>query len=172
MKRPSTLSTHVFDSPVGPLFAAVDEDRALVRLQFLRGTRREELEAGLEARGHDVRGVRSHAVEVERQLKAYFRGKRTRFELDLRPGGTPFQQRVWKAVTRIPYGETSTYGELAREVRSPRAVRAVGRCNALNPIVLVVPCHRVIGSDGSLTGYGGGLDAKRLLLELEAGAPV
>ena len=84
--------------------------------------------------------------------------------------GTPFQRRVWEALSEIPYGETSTYGELARRVGRPSASRAVGLANGRNPIAIIVPCHRVIGSDGSLTGYGGGLERKRHLLELEAGA--
>jgi methylated-DNA-[protein]-cysteine S-methyltransferase len=106
--------------------------------------------------------------DAETQLEAYFAGELTDFDLPLAPRGTPFQLRVWEALTRIPYGTTSTYGAIAEAVGRPDAVRAVGACNGQNPIAIVVPCHRVIGADGSLVGYGGGLDRKRTLLELEA----
>jgi methylated-DNA-[protein]-cysteine S-methyltransferase len=103
------------------------------------------------------------------QLAEYFAGTRRAFELPLRPAGTPFQQRVWSALREVPYGATTTYGELAAAVGAPSAARAVGAANVRNPLCVVVPCHRVIGRDGSLTGYAGGLARKRLLLELEAG---
>jgi len=99
-----------------------------------------------------------------------FAGQRTAFELPLAPEGTEFQRRVWAALQQIPYGQTWSYGELARHIGSPAASRAVGLANGKNPIALVIPCHRVIGSDGSLTGYGGGLERKRFLLDLETGA--
>lgn len=102
------------------------------------------------------------------QLGDYFARTRTEFELDLAPAGTPFQHRVWSALERIPLGETITYAELARRIGRPGAARAVGMANARNPISIVVPCHRVIGADGELTGYGGGIERKRMLLELEA----
>jgi methylated-DNA-[protein]-cysteine S-methyltransferase len=106
--------------------------------------------------------------EVIAQLEAYFAGELTEFELPLRmAGGTDFQQRVWSALRDIPYGDTISYGELARRVGSPGSSRAVGLANGRNPLSIVVPCHRVIGSDGSLTGYGGGLDRKVWLLEHE-----
>jgi len=108
--------------------------------------------------------------DVGNQLAQYFAGQRTRFELDLNPAGTHFQQRVWMHLRTIPYGRTATYGETARAIGAPEAVRAVGLANGRNPISIVVPCHRVIGANGSLTGYGGGLDAKRWLLDLERGA--
>ena len=112
--------------------------------------------------------------EAVRQLNAYFAGTLRQFDLPLAPAGTPFQQRVWQALREIPYGQTVSYGELAREIGRPAAVRAVGAANGRNPLAIVVPCHRVIGSDGRLVGYGGGLPAKSLLLELErrvVGAP-
>jgi methylated-DNA-[protein]-cysteine S-methyltransferase len=112
--------------------------------------------------------------DAARQLADYFAGERTDFDLPLRPTGTEFQLRVWEALRGIPYGETISYGELARRVGNPSASRAVGLANGRNPISIVVPCHRVIGADGSLTGYGGGMDRKRLLLDLErrtAGEP-
>ena len=112
--------------------------------------------------------------EAARQLNAYFAGTLRQFDLALAPAGTPFQQRVWQALREIPYGETVSYGSLARSIGRPAAVRAVGAANGRNPLAIVVPCHRVIGSDGRLVGYGGGLPAKSLLLELErrvVGAP-
>jgi methylated-DNA-[protein]-cysteine S-methyltransferase len=102
-----------------------------------------------------------------RQLTEYFAGTRREFDLPLRPQGTAFQQRVWRELTEIPYGETWSYGELAKRIDKPSASRAVGLANGRNPISILVPCHRVIGADGSLTGYGGGLDRKRWLLAHE-----
>lgn len=103
------------------------------------------------------------------QLRAYFAGELTDFDLRLAPAGTPFQRTVWTALTEIPYGETWTYGQLARHIGQPTASRAVGLANGKNPVSIVIPCHRVIGSDGSMTGYGGGLERKRFLLGLEQG---
>ncbi|MGH3491845.1 MAG: methylated-DNA--[protein]-cysteine S-methyltransferase [Sciscionella sp.] len=105
--------------------------------------------------------------EAERQLAAYFRGELRHFDLELSPSGTPFQLRVWQALREIPYGETVSYGELAERLGVPTAARAVGLANGKNPISVIVPCHRVIGADGSLTGYGGGLQRKRYLLDFE-----
>ncbi|WP_329743036.1 methylated-DNA--[protein]-cysteine S-methyltransferase [Dyella sp. A6] len=102
------------------------------------------------------------------QLEAYFAGQRQMFDLPLHPLGTPFQLEVWQALAGIPYGATLSYGELARRIGQPQAVRAVGAANGRNPLPIVLPCHRVIGSDGSLTGFGGGLPTKRFLLALEA----
>jgi methylated-DNA-[protein]-cysteine S-methyltransferase len=104
------------------------------------------------------------------QLRSYFAGELTGFDLPLAPSGTDFQQRVWAALREIPYGRTVSYAELAVAVGRPGAARAVGAANGRNPIAIVIPCHRVIGSAGALTGYGGGLDRKRLLLDLEAAA--
>jgi methylated-DNA-[protein]-cysteine S-methyltransferase len=101
------------------------------------------------------------------QLEEYFAGERRAFDLPLAPEGTPFQLETWQALRAIPHGTTISYGELARRLGKPRAVRAVGAANGRNPISIIIPCHRVIGSDGSLTGYGGGLEVKRRLLELE-----
>jgi methylated-DNA-[protein]-cysteine S-methyltransferase len=105
--------------------------------------------------------------DVATQLDAYFAGQLTTFDVAYELLGTPFQRTVWEALTTIPYGETISYGELARRLGSPSASRAVGLANGRNPISIIVPCHRVIGADGSLTGYGGGVDRKRLLLDLE-----
>ena len=107
-------------------------------------------------------------ADVRRQLSEYFDGQRIDFDVPLAMAGTQFQRRVWDELREIPYGDTTTYGELARRLGRPSASRAVGLANGRNPVAVIVPCHRVIGSDGSLTGYGGGLERKRLLLDLEA----
>jgi len=139
-------------SPVGPLALTVDDDGALTRLGF-----------GLGATSDDPR-----FAPVIAQLREYFAGERTAFELPLRPeGGTAFERRVWTELLSIPYGETASYGEIAARIGHPGKARAVGRANGRNPVAIVCPCHRVIGSDGSLTGFGGGLDVKRFLLEHE-----
>jgi O-6-methylguanine DNA methyltransferase len=109
--------------------------------------------------------------ETRRQLEEYLAGRRRQFDVPLDFGGTPFQRLCWEALLRIPYGETRTYGEMAREIGRPAAVRAVGHANHDNPIGVIIPCHRVIGANGSLTGYAGGLDMKRELLELEGVVP-
>ena len=117
-----------------------------------------------------IKQDRKHPVllETERQLKEYFAGTRKAFKLPLDFHGTDFQKRVWKALLAIPFGETRSYGQIARQVGKPAAVRAVGAANGRNPISIVAPCHRVIGADGKLTGFAGGLDAKARLLALEA----
>jgi len=119
--------------------------------------------------GHEDR---RHPVlrEAESQLRAYFAGDLRQFELPLEPEGTPFQQRVWKELLKIPYGETRSYMEIAQHIGAPAAVRAVGAANGANPLPIVVPCHRVIGASGKLVGYGGGLNLKRRLLALERGS--
>lgn len=157
----SGAGTHwsVIESPVGPLFAAVS-DGAVVELGFLG----DEEPAPPEGWSRD-----DEACAVLRlQLEEYFAGTRREFDLPLAPHGTDFQLAVWSALRDIPYGATASYGEIAAAVGRPRAVRAVGGANNANPISIVVPCHRVIGADGSLTGYGGGLAAKERLLALEA----
>ena len=106
--------------------------------------------------------------EAIRQLREYLAGTRDEFDLPLAPAGTEFQQDVWRAVAAIPYGETRSYGDIARQIGRPEAVRAVGAANGSNPLPIVIPCHRVIGSDGRLTGYGGGLPLKKRLLALES----
>ena len=106
-------------------------------------------------------------LECKTQLDAYFRGERKGFDLPLLPKGTAFQQKVWKALTEIPYGETRTYGEIAAAVGNPKAARAVGMANNKNPIGIIIPCHRVVGASGKLVGYAGGMDRKEWLLELE-----
>jgi len=119
-----------------------------------------------------VPGARDDRVlpELQEQLTAYFARELKEFDVRLAVTGTPFQQRVWAGLAQIPYGETWSYAELAERIGNPRAVRAVGLANGKNPVSIVVPCHRVVGSNGSLTGYGGGLERKQLLLDLERGA--
>ena len=154
--------TRIDDSPVGPLLLAGDQD-ALHVLSFDVGTRRREIDTSWLP---DTKGV---LTSVRRELDEYFAGRLKRFTTDVAFGGTDFQNTVWKELRRIPYGETISYLDLARRIGNPKAVRAVGLANGANPIAIVVPCHRVIGSNGSLTGFGGGLPTKRALLELEKG---
>jgi methylated-DNA-[protein]-cysteine S-methyltransferase len=160
------ICTHEFPTPLGPMLAAVDEHGALVRLSFRDGEYARDPLAGLGATTPDA----ERCAAVVEQLDAYFRGERRDFDLPLALRGTPFQQRVWDELRRVPYGETVTYRELAARAGSPAAPRAAGRANATNPLPVVIPCHRVIGTDGSLTGYAGGVHFKRALLVLE-GAP-
>ncbi len=108
-------------------------------------------------------------LEVRTQLGEYFAGERRSFDLPLEPAGSPFQRQVWRALREIGYGEALSYGELARRIGRPNAPRAVGAANGANPLSVVIPCHRLVGADGTLTGYGGGIERKRLLLDLEAG---
>jgi len=111
----------------------------------------------------------AHLAPARAELTEYFAGERTAFDLTLRPAGGAFQRRVWDALREIPYGETTSYGELARRLGAPGSARAVGAANGANPLAIVVPCHRVIGASGALTGYAGGLECKRALLDLEVG---
>lgn len=147
------------ESPVGRLLLAGD-DRALSMISFSSGSR---------ARGPRPEWRRLDAPfrGSARQLAEYFRGQRRTFDLPLAPQASPFQARVLDALQTIPYGETRSYKDIALILGDPQAVRAVGSANGSNPLPIVIPCHRVIGSDGSLTGFGGGLDTKRFLLDLE-----
>jgi methylated-DNA-[protein]-cysteine S-methyltransferase len=148
------------DSPIGPLMLCGDE-HALTALHLPRRH---------PSPGPDWRRDDARFADVARQLAEYFAGERTTFDVPLSPsGGGAFEREVWTELLRIPYGTTASYGELARRLGHPTAARAVGAANGRNPIAIIVPCHRVIGSDGSLIGYGGGLDVKRTLLDLEAG---
>lgn len=146
-------------SPVGPLLLTGDGE-SLHGLHFSTGAKKKEAEAGWR---NDATPFR----EVIRQLDAYFAGALHDFDVPLAPMGTPFQRNVWSALREIPYGRTISYGELARRIGNPSASRAVGLANGSNPIAIIVPCHRVIGANGKLTGFGGGLDVKRKLLDLE-----
>jgi methylated-DNA-[protein]-cysteine S-methyltransferase len=148
-------------TPVGRLLLAGDEE----------GLRRIAFQSELHSTEVAERWQRTEEPfrEAIAQLEAYFTGRLRRFDLALAPEGTPFQREVWSALTVIPYGETVSYSELARQLGRPAASRAVGAANGRNPIPIIIPCHRVIGADGSLTGFGGGLAIKRRLLDLEAG---
>jgi methylated-DNA-[protein]-cysteine S-methyltransferase len=155
----------IHESPVGPL-SLLSDGQALVALSFA-------------TQSHPVRmideaepGTDAVLDAARRQLEAYFKGTLKRFDLPLAPRGTAFQERVWTALRAIPYGKTCSYGDIAAAVGAPKAVRAVGGANGSNPIAIIVPCHRVIGANGSLTGFGGGIDRKRLLLTHEQGQVV
>jgi len=160
----TTAGRHVFkrvNSPVGVLtLVASDEGLAAILWENDHPTR-VRLDRGSEEPGHPV------LVETERQLAEYFAGRRKQFALKLKPSGTPFQQKVWKALLTIPFGETRSYAQIAKEIGQPRAVRAVGAANGKNPLSIVAPCHRVVGSRGALTGFAAGLEIKAYLLALE-----
>lgn len=171
-QNPAAVIRYIdIESPVGPLslFAV---DRRLCRLEFGRMEERRPALAAWAA-GRGLSGAFVHAPddpllrEAAAQLAAYFRGERVRFELPTAMHGTPFQQAVWAALAAIPYGEVRSYKALAAAIGRPSAVRAVGGANNRNPLPIIVPCHRVVGADGSLIGYAGGLEAKSYLLELE-----
>jgi methylated-DNA-[protein]-cysteine S-methyltransferase len=150
------------DSLIGELLLVGDGD-ALCGLHMQHGRRPIAPAPGWRRASEPFAGVRA-------QLSEYFAGERTAFEVPLALHGSPFELRVWRALQEIPYGATTSYGELARRIGHPTAARAVGMANGRNPVAVIVPCHRVIGADGTLTGYGGGLERKRLLLDLEAQA--
>ena len=156
-------------SPIGTLLVVVDGQGAIVRIDFPNTATRDHVAAELARRGIALADSEEKTAAVRRQLEEYFAGARRSFDLPVSPQGTEFQRRVWRALCEIPYGETTSYGDLAGRLGRPGASRAVGRANATNPIPIVIPCHRVIGADGSLTGFGGGLDLKRRLLDLERG---
>ena len=146
-----------FETPFGPM--ALEGETALTRL-WLPGTLPD-----LRGRGEETPLLRA----AREALLAYFAGERRGFDLPLDPAGTDFQRAVWEALRAIPYGGTRTYGEIAAAVGRPKAVRAVGQANHVNPLPIFIPCHRVVGTGGALTGYAGGLDRKRALLALESG---
>jgi methylated-DNA-[protein]-cysteine S-methyltransferase len=156
----TTYSTH-FDSPVGTLLALAKND-AITTLHML-GAKHEPVqnEAWIDTPTLPV------FLQLRQELTEYFASKRRTFSVKLAPEGTDFQKAVWNALTKIPFGHTRTYGQQAAMIGNPRAVRAVGAANGRNPIGIVIPCHRVIGSSGKLTGYAGGLDKKEFLLKLE-----
>lgn len=149
------MRTAIYHSHFGQMELTYEED-AVTALKM----------AGKEAEGEAPEGL---ALKVFRELDEYFEGKRKTFDIPLRTHGTAFQEKVWAALRAIPYGEVRSYKEVAEAIGHPRAYRAVGMANNANPIFIIVPCHRVIGSDGSLTGYGGGLPMKKALLSLEKG---
>ena len=172
-----TLHSTMFTSPVGPLFLAAS-DRGLVALEFdarlpgqqtirpnPRDLRKENQR--VESKGVRFEESASAMLAYVRELEEYFAGERREFSFALDLRGTDFQLACWRALLAIPYGETRSYADIARAVGRPQGFRAVGMANNRNPVAIVVPCHRVIASDGTLCGYGGGLDIKRKLLELE-----
>jgi methylated-DNA-[protein]-cysteine S-methyltransferase len=161
-ERNMTLFYKEIKSPVGKL-KLIASSKSLVAILWERDRPdRVKLEAAKPDPEHPI------LCETERQLTQYFAGKRSEFQLPLEPRGTEFQLKVWRALRAIPYGQTRSYLDLARAIGSPRAARAVGLANSKNPLSIVVPCHRAIGADGSLTGFAGGLGAKAALLALEA----
>ena len=163
---PMNNAYKVISSPVGEL-KLVASDKGLVAILWEKGSpKRMKLGALVENRDHPV------LLETERQLTEYFQGKRKLFSLKLHFSGTKFQNDVWEALLAIPFGETRSYGQIARQIKKPKAVRAVGGASGKNPISIIAPCHRVIGSTGKLTGFGGGLKAKAFLLALENGKGV
>jgi len=154
-----TTYTAILPSPVGDPQVAVDERGVLLRIDFEGHHRSDDGER------RDAR----RCAHVLAQLREYFAGERTGFALELAPAGTEFQRRAWRALQQIPFGRTASYQQQAARLGKPRAMRAVGAANGRNPIPIVVPCHRVIGKDGTLTGFGGGLPVKQWLLQHEAG---
>ena len=160
-----TSSTAVIDSPIGPLTLIASDAglRAVLWPDDAEGRVRID-EDLIEQPDHPV------LAAAAEQLGEYFAGHRTEFDLPLDLRGTDFQQQVWRSLADIPYGQTTTYAEQADRIGRPRAIRAVGSANGRNPVSIVLPCHRVVGADGSLTGFAGGLEAKRFLLDLEARA--
>ena len=171
-KMMEVLSCAIFTSPVGPLFLAVSK-QGLVALEFdQRLPGQQTIRPNPRDLRAESRSVRFEESERDlspymRELEEYFAGQRREFSFPLDLRGTEFQVACWRALVRIPYGETRSYADIARAVGRPQGFRAVGMANNRNPIAIVVPCHRVIASDGTLCGYGGGLDVKRKLLELE-----
>jgi len=155
----STVYYDYLQTPIGRLMLAAD-GRGLRHVDFENGKYPATI-------GEDWEHGPGALHEARAQLKAYFAGKLTAFDLPLAPLGTDFQQQVWLALLRIPYGATTTYGDIARELGDANATRAVGAANGRNPLPIIVPCHRVIGANGSLTGFGGGLPTKRWLLDHE-----
>lgn len=160
-----TRYTTTMPSPVGPLRIAVDERGALVRIDMTTAPASGKAKAAKSQQG-EVEDRRKCA-HVTAQLEEYFSGKRTDFDLEVELAGTEFQQKAWRALLRIPFGKTRSYQEQAVKVGNPKAMRAVGAANGRNPVPIVVPCHRVLGKDGSLTGFSSGTDKKRWLLEHE-----
>jgi methylated-DNA-[protein]-cysteine S-methyltransferase len=149
------MNTYTFSSPVGTL-SIVENDNALTGLYIADNA---PLSAVCE------NGLIKKTVQ---ELSEYFAGTRTSFDIPVNPSGTDFQQSVWKQLQRIPYGQTRSYGDIAKAVGNPKAARAVGHANNQNHILIIIPCHRVIGADGSLVGFGGGIEMKQFLLDLEA----
>jgi O-6-methylguanine DNA methyltransferase len=163
---------HVMDSPVGPLTLVADTER-LLELRFGKSVHEDfgiAKEVSSPAMGPEKRAAVVSPIlrQAEKEVREFFEGKRHRFSVPLALEGTPFQNRVWKALSKIPFGATCSYSELAKKIGSPKSARAVGMALGRNRLAIVIPCHRVIGQSGSLVGFGGGLEIKRRLLELES----
>jgi methylated-DNA-[protein]-cysteine S-methyltransferase len=156
------MKSAVYESPIGPLTLA-SNGVAITQVEF---------ENGRYALPQHPRGDDKVLSQAMRELDAYFAGKLRAFTTPVAPKGTPFQVKAWTALQKIPYGATRTYGQQALAIGAPTASRAVGAANGRNPIPVIIPCHRVIGAGGSLTGFGGGIERKKFLLDLEQGAPL
>jgi methylated-DNA-[protein]-cysteine S-methyltransferase len=171
-KRSCGVNAYIetIESPAGPLAFATDERGALIWLQFVDGEYELTVEQELEREGFSVEQDEDIIAGARAQLQEYYAGTRQKFDVPFVLTGSEWQKSVWKALTRIPFGETRSYAEVAAMVGRPKAARAVGRANATNRLPVVVPCHRVIGADGSLTGFAGGTHLKTRLLEHEARA--
>ena len=155
------------DSSIGRLVIA-STNRGLIRIMLPRENNSDSLARLQEAYpGQSIIEDSDKNRDAVKQLREYFEGTRTLFSLPLELRGTEFQKSVWRTVARVPYGQTKSYGDIAREIRKPKACRAVGAANGANPIPIVIPCHRIIGSDGSMTGFGGGIPLKEKLLRME-----
>ena len=161
----------IIPTPLGPMLAAASA-RGICLLEFVDRRMLEAQLATVERRTGKIGvGETPLLAELRAQLREYFRGERTSFDIPIDAPGTPFQERVWAELRRIPIGQTRSYGEMARVVGAPESARAVARANGMNRVAIVIPCHRVIGADGALTGYAGGLDRKERLLRLEGARP-
>lgn len=161
---PNKLETRWFESPAGPVEVGVNLDLDTPVIWYVEFMETQKLTDPNNTSNHPI------LIETERQLKAYFKGEAYDFEKVLQyqsDYGTEFQKQVWQALTQIPAGTTWSYGQLAKHINRPKAVRAVGAANGKNPLAVIIPCHRVIGANGTLTGYAGGLDIKAKLIELE-----
>lgn len=156
---PDAVYATILDAPFGPL-RLESNGRALTALWLPRNGKLSAFKSPLTERDNILK-------DAVRQLDEYFAGRRRAFDLSLELAGTEFQKRVWRELCKIGFGRTTSYGEIARRIGKPQSCRAVGAANGRNPISIIVPCHRIIGADGTLTGYGGGLETKRWLLELE-----
>jgi AraC family transcriptional regulator of adaptative response/methylated-DNA-[protein]-cysteine methyltransferase len=167
---PQEIVYKLVDSPVGELIVGATRMGCCL-LEFHRPGRWDAQEKKFKKLydGEFTEGSSPLIRQIEKELKEYFSAKRKRFEIPLDIRGTDFEMTVWKQLLKIPYGELTSYAHIAAKIHNPKSVRAVGTANGSNHIAIIIPCHRVIGSNGSLTGYGGGLDKKRFLIELERG---
>ena len=166
-REPKIAFVETTDSPAGPLTFAVNGSGAMLRLKFLDGKYERTVEEELLREGFLIAHEQNLTAQARGQIQEYCAGTRRTFDVPIVWGGTQWQNTVWQALTRIPYGQTCTYGQVAAMIGRPGTARAVGRANAMNRLPLIIPCHRVIGGSGSLTGFAGGLHLKTLLLAHE-----